>query len=101
MLVNRSVLVCSQNRQICADLECDIRDRITRRTALDKANDVRIADELSRRKIQELIPCPLPHPVHAGCEMTLPDRPFDGVAGLDDIEHVNHGIEDSFEIECI
>ena len=41
---------------------------------------------------------PLAHFVHRVNVMTLANGPFDGVTRLDDVQHINRGVEDTLEI---
>src|SRR5258706_10033375 len=101
MFVQSSVFMRSKDREIRADFECGIRDAVSGCACLDDSNYRWIDDELIRREIDELIARPLSHLFHAVNEVAMADGPFDRMRGLDHVEHVDHRVEDSFEIEGI
>src|SRR5215471_12707511 len=101
MLMNDTIFMCSEDREIRSDFESHVGDRVAGRSLFDEPDDARIVDVFVWSKIHQLIRSPLAHLVPGMNEVTLPDRPFDRVARLDDVKHVDGRIEDSLQVECI
>src|SRR6476661_8693729 len=101
MLMNDTVFVRAQDRQVGTDLESHIGNRVAGRTLLDETNNSRIVDEFVRREIDQLIAGPLAHLVPGMDEVALPDGPLDRMSCLDDIEHVDGRVEDSLQVEGV
>ena len=91
----------SENCQIGSEVKCDICDNFIRGASLDDTNNGWIFYEFIGRKVRQLISRPLPHLVETMNEVALSNGPFNSVIGLDDIEHVKRGVENSLQIERI